>query len=234
MKNMNIVTFAVRIVFLLLFFAMALPGNAYKFDFTTVGDVVDQVKNKFRSLDSYQAQFSITSTRTGKKTQQSGVIKYKNPGRLLIEYHSPQGQKVVSNGKSMWVYIPSMNVVAEQDLMSDSGLFSSASKSGLDRLFLKYHYRFASKDQPEKMSSGEKKYTMILKQKERKSGYRTIKLWISEDYFIERARGETSTGKEVEITFSNIQTDINLPNGIFKFDMPARARTIKNPMIAEE
>ncbi len=216
------------------FISLCPAGHAYKFDFITVGDVVEQVKKKFESLDSYQAQFNITSTKIGKKSTQSGFIKYKNPGRLIVEYQNPYGQKIVSNGKSMWVYIPSMNVVAEQDLMSDSGLFSSASKSGLERLFQKYHYRFASKEQPEKITDGVKKYTLILKQKEKKSGYRTIKLWISEDYFIERARGETSSGKEVDITFSKIQTDVNLPNGIFKFDMPARARIIKNPMIAEE
>lgn len=219
------------VFFFILFFSSA---NAYKFDFTTVGDVVDEVKKNFGSLDSYQAQFEIVSTKLGKKSLQSGTVKYKNPGKLLVEYQNPYGQKIVSNGKSMWVYIPSMNVVAEQDLVSDSGLFSSASKSGLERLFSKYHYRFASKDQPEKTEDGRKEYTLVLKQKERKSGFRTIKLWVSENYFILRARGETSAGKNVEISFSKIQTNIDLPSGIFKFEMPPRARIIKNPMIAEE
>lgn len=224
----------VRLTILVTFVLVYNSANAYKFDFTTVGDVVDEVKNKFGSLDSYQAQFEIVSTKTGKRSVQNGIIKYKNPGKLLVEYQSPYGQKIVSDGKSMWVYIPSMNVVAEQDLMSDSGIFSSASRSGLERLFSKYHYRFASKDQPEKMDDGRREYTLVLKQRERKGGFRTIKLWISENYFIHRAKGETSAGKSVEITFSKIQTDINLPGGLFKFEMPPRARIIKNPMIAEE
>jgi len=43
-----------------------------------------------------------------------------------------------------------------------------------------------------------------------------------------------SAGKKVEIDFTNIRTDIDLPNGIFKFEPPSRVRVIKNPMISEE
>lgn len=208
--------------------------NAYNFDFITVRDIVGKVKKRFSEIGSYQASFKIVSDKMGKKIHQSGIIKYKSSDKLLIEFHSPHGQKIVSNGDMMWVYIPSMNVVAEQNLESGSGLFSSGTKSGLNRLFSKYHYRFASKDQPQKNKSGNKYYTLLLKQRETRSGFRKIKLWVSEKYFITRAKGETSTGKKIDIKFSNIKTDLDFPNGIFKFDMPARARVIKNPMISEE
>jgi len=207
---------------------------AYKFEFVTVSDVVKKVKKKFGETGTYQASFSILTEKMGKKKRQSGIVKYKSSNRLLILFTSPQGQKIISNGKMMWLYIPSMNIVAEQDLRYDSGIFSSGTKDGLNRLFSKYHYRFASSDQPEKMKDGTKLYTMLLSQKESRSGYRKMKLWISEDYFIVRAVGETSTGKKVDIKFSNIKTGISLPNGIFKMDIPARARVIKNPMISEE
>ncbi|MCP4135369.1 MAG: outer membrane lipoprotein carrier protein LolA [bacterium] len=208
--------------------------NAYKFDFITVTDVVKKVKARFGGIDSYQANFKIVSEKLGKKSNQTGTIKYKAKDKLLLEFRSPYGQKIVSNGKMMWIYIPSMNVVAEQDLKSSSGLLTSSTKTGLRRLFAKYHYRFASKEQPETQSDDTKVYTILLKQKESRSGFRTIKLWISEDYFITRARGETSSGKKVDITFSRIKINNGLQNGIFKFDVPASARVIKNPMISEE
>lgn len=208
---------------------------AYKFDFVTVGDVVKKIKQRFAEIDGYQADFSITSEKLGKKNYQTGTVKYKASNRMLIEFSKPFGQRIVSNGKTMWVYIPSMNVVAEQDLNTDSDpLFFSGSKSGLRRLFSKYHYKFASKDQPEQGADGRKNYTLILQQKETRGGFRSLKLWISEGYMITRAAGETSSGKKVEIEFSNIKTDVSLPNGIFKFEIPANARVIKNPMISEE
>ncbi len=225
-------TAIIAVVFLI---SSASIGGAYKFDFITVSDVVKKVKDRFGSINSYQAGFKIVSEKLGKKTYQSGSVKYKAADKLLIEFDQPYGQKVISSGNTMWVYIPSMNVVAEQDLKSQGdSLFSSSSRSGLQRLFSKYHYKFASREQPEIQKDNTKKYTLLLQQKESRSGFRTLRLWISEDYFITRAVGETSAGKKVEIEFFNIRTDIDLPNGIFKFDVPARARVIKNPMMSEE
>jgi len=209
-------------------------AHAYKFDFVTVSDIVSKIKKKYGSLDSYQADFRIVSRKLGRTSTQSGVLRFKASDKLLMDFYSPSRQKIVSNGKMMWIYIPSMNVVAEQDLKSDSGLFTSGSKNGLKRLFSKYHYRFASKTQPEVQKDGSKMYTLVLKQKESRSGYREIRLWVSEDFFIKRALGETSSGKTVDISLSKIKTDVNLSNGIFKFTVPARARVIKNPMISEE
>jgi outer membrane lipoprotein carrier protein len=207
---------------------------AFKFDFTTVSDIVDNIKKNFGKMDSYQANFNIVSEKPGKTSHQTGVIKYKSHNKLYIEFSQPYGQKIVSNGKMMWIYIPSMNVVAEQDLNSEGGIFSAGTKSGLNWLFSKYHYRFASKEQPETQEDGTRRYTLILKQKESRSGFRKMKLWVTERYFIIRAQGETSTGKKIDITFSDLKTNVSLPNGLFKFDIPARARVIKNPMISEE
>lgn len=214
--------------------AAATGAYAFKFDFTTVSDIVDNIKTSFGKMSTYQADFTIVSEKMGKTTQQSGIIKYKANNKLYIEFSQPYGQKIISNGKMMWIYIPSMNVVAEQDLNSDAGIFSAGTKSGLTWMFSKYHYRFASKDQPESQDDGTRRYTLILKQKESRSGFRTMKLWVTERYFIIRAQGETSAGKKVDIRFSNLKTNISIPNGVFKFDIPARARVIKNPMISEE
>ncbi|HNT10388.1 MAG TPA: outer membrane lipoprotein carrier protein LolA [Spirochaetota bacterium] len=216
---------------------LAVPSNsqAFKFDFTTVSDVVKKIRTAFGKIDSYQADFTITTQRLGKNSMQSGTVKYKSPDKLLVEFSQPAGQRIVSNGKTMWIYIPSMNVVAEQDLKSDSGnIIFSGTKSGLRRLFSKYHYKFAGREQPEPQPDGTKMYTLMLVQKESRSGYRTMKLWVTEQYSIARAYGETSTGKKVDILFRNVRTDANFPNGLFAFDMPARAKLIKNPMVAEE
>jgi len=207
---------------------------AYNFDFVTVTDVVRHVRKSFKSLKSYSANFKIISKKGRKVIVHSGVLKYKADNKLYLQFHKPYGQKIISNGKTMWIYIPSMNVVAKQDLESNSSFFSSNTKKGLDRLFSKYHYRFDSKEQPAVQKDGKKYYTLFLKQKESKNGYRTLKLWISESYFIVKAIGKTSSGKTIEISFSNLKKNIDLPNGIFKFDIPARARVINNPMVSEE
>lgn len=231
-KPGRLILASLSIISLLFFNTFA---GAYKFEFVTVSDIVKKVRQKFGGIDSYQATFRINTEKMGKKSYQSGVVKYKSSNKMLVEFDQPFGQKIVANGNSMWIYIPSMNVVAEQDLKSQSeSLFNSNTKNGLQRLFSKYHYKFASRQQPEVQADGSKKYTILLQQKESRSGFRTLKLWINEDFLISKAAGETSTGKKVDIEFTSIRTDLDLPNGIFKFDVPSRVRVVKNPMISEE
>jgi outer membrane lipoprotein-sorting protein len=211
------------------------PVSAIKFDFTTVSDIVKNVKKRYSDIECYSADFKITSDKGGKKSVQQGTVRSKIPDKLLVEFSIPSGQRIVANEKTMWIYMPSLNVVAEQDLNNENAsIFSSGTKSGLNRLFSKYHYKFDSKDQPSQESDGKKYYTLYLKQRETRSGYRSMKLWITEDYLIKKAFGETSNGKKVEIEFTNIKTNVNFANGIFKFDTPSQARVIKNPMMAEE
>jgi len=224
------------IFFLILFLLSPFTDSqGYKFKFITVSDIVKKIKNRFSEIESYQANFKITTERQSNKTYNSGLIKYKKSNNMLIEFHNPWGQKIVSNRNTMWIYIPSMNVVAEQDLKSNSAsLFSSGTRSGLNRLFSKYHYKFASKEQPEEQIDGTKKYTLFLKQKESRSGFRKIKLWVSDDYIIHKAYGESTTGNNITLELTNIMLDVDLPNGIFKFDVPSKAKIIKNPMVSEE
>lgn len=209
--------------------------TAQEFEFVTVSDVVKEVKNRFADVDSYSATFTIQSTKGSSTVVQKGTVRSLKPNMLRVDFTSPENQKVVSDGERMWIYIPSLNVVAEQDLKEDkTTTFSATSEVGLRRLFNKYHYKFASKEQPKLLEDGKKYYILDLKQKESRSGYKTLTLWITEDYIITRAVGETSSGKNVEIEFNNIDMTTKLAKGMFKFEVPANARTIKNPMISEE
>ena len=218
-----------------LFAAWAVPAYAIKFDFTTVSDVVKNIKKRYSDIECYSADFKITVDKGGKKNVQQGTLKSKFPNKLLVDFTVPYGQKIVSSDKMMYIHMPSLNVVAEQDVNNDEGsIFSSGTKSGLRRLFSKYHYKFDSKDQPFQESDGRKYYTLFLKQKESRSGYRNLRLWVTEDFLIKKISGETSSGKKVDIEFSNIKTNENFSNGIFKFEVPSQARVIRNPMIAEE
>jgi outer membrane lipoprotein carrier protein len=224
----------IRIIALPLLLISSVSSLNAKFDFTTVSDIVKKVKEKFASVECYTAEFSIESEKGAKKTSRSGTIKSRYPNYLMVDFYNPRGQKIVSNGKTMWLYIPSMNVVAEQDLKDDGGLFTSGSKSGLQRLFTKYHYKFDSKDQPKTEKDGNKYYVLFLQQKESRSGFKTIRLWINEQYFVTKAEGLTSSGKKVTITFTKIDVTKDYPKGIFKFDIPSNAKQIKNPMLSEE
>lgn len=224
-----------KFICIVAFFSLLTVVSAQEFEFVTVSDVVRKVKDRFSDVEGYSANFVIESKKGSSTEVKKGTIQSLKPNMLKIQFRSPKSQLLVSDGETMWIHIPSMNVVAEQDLKGDKSTeFSTTSYVGLKRLFAKYHYKFDSKDQPALGVDGKKYYTLYLKQKESRSGYKSMKLWVNEDFLITRAVGETSSGKSVSISFSNINTKASLRKGSFKFDIPANARVIKNPMIAEE
>ena len=227
-KKKNFIILAI----VLLIFVPCIMGYPYKFDFITVNDIVKQIKKAFSDVDSYQASFVMISDRIGKRQTQSGTIWYKSPHYLRVDFDSPYGQRIVSDGNQVWIYIPSLNIVAEQDLNSGT-LFSVGTGPGLNRLFSKYHYRFDGKEQPREESNN-RYYVLFLKQKETRSGFRTLKLWVNEQYFITKAYGETASGKNITLEIKNVTTKVDVKKGFFKFDPPSNARIIKNPMLAEE
>ncbi|HPK44112.1 MAG TPA: outer membrane lipoprotein carrier protein LolA, partial [Spirochaetota bacterium] len=93
--------------------------------------------------------------------------------------------------------------------------------------------RFDGKEQPREESNN-RYYVLFLKQKETRSGFRTLKLWVNEQYFITKAYGETASGKNITLEIKNVTTKIDVKKGFFKFDPPSNARIIKNPMLVEE
>ena len=85
------------------------------------------------------------------------------------------------------------------------------------------------------MKDGTKMYTLVLKQKESRGGYRKLSIsGFQKIILFRKLRALHLPGKKVEIALTDIKTNVDLPNGIFKFDIPATARVIKNPMISEE
>ena len=53
--------------FVILFSFFAVNAFAYKFDFVTVSDVVNNIKKNYSNLESYQANFSIVSDKGRKE-----------------------------------------------------------------------------------------------------------------------------------------------------------------------
>ena len=73
---------------ILVFLTIPTPrAGAYKFEFTTVSDVVKRIRQRFGEIESYQASFRIVSEKAGKKTQQSGTVRYKSPDRKIGRAH---------------------------------------------------------------------------------------------------------------------------------------------------
>ena len=175
----------------------------------------DEALEKFRSkMQSIEKLSGVISWTTSRGATYSGNFKYLNPGKLYIKFTNPPGRTVVSNGRTLWVYSPSSNIVGVQEL-SDGGA------SGGIASFTNGYMPFLIEDGP----NG---YTLKLKNDNRH--YQEITLLLDRSFFLKRAVFKTSEGILYSFTFSEISTAVTIMPGLFNFEVPANAQRVNNPL----
>lgn len=197
-----------------------------------------EIIKAFKNLKTYQANFTISTTR-GKKTKvMSGKCYYKSGGKMRFDFNKPYGDVIVSNGKKLWIYIKKLNAVGIQSLTLNKKhhgkpLFMATSATGIERMFKKYHYKFDQIKQPRVIDS--KRYFILdLTQMVKVGGFSKIKLFVDADnYFIKKAIASNEFGLTSTIKFTNIKKNILIEDGRFKFTTPGSAKIVQNPLIKE-
>jgi len=204
-------------------------------------EVVKKIKKKFEGIQTYNADFAIKSLDNKKEKSMRGKCQYKRPGKIRYNFLEPEGDEIVSDGKTLYIYIKKLNAVGKQDLTMDKknssgNIFTANSPEGLSRLFKKYHYKFDTIEQPRLVfdKDNTKYFVLDLDQRERIGGFEKMKLYVdSESYVIKRAQGFDGRGKETTVAFSNIKFDEEIQDGIFNFHLSGNAKIVNNPLVSE-
>ncbi len=116
----------------------------------TLEDVVRDIEAAYSRMTDLRADF--TQTAFNKSLNQTipaqGAVYLKKGGKLRWEYKEPTPQEIVSDGKKLWVYTPSLNQVnvgdAPDALAGPAGSFLA----GLGRLREQFNVRFLNPAQP--------------------------------------------------------------------------------------
>lgn len=130
---------------LLVFAAATVPARAQSLD-----EVVQGLEHTYATMRDLEADF--TQTAYNKSLNQTiparGTVYLKKGGKLRWEYAEPTPQQVVSDGKTLWVYTPSLAQVntgpAPEALAGPAGSFLG----GLGKLREHFRVRFLNPAQP--------------------------------------------------------------------------------------
>jgi len=128
----------------------ALPGIARAQTQPSLDDVVRGLEGAYGKMNDLKAEFSQTAF--NKSLNQSipaqGIVYLKKGGKLRWEYSDPTPQEIVSDGKTLWVYTPTLSQVnvgpAPEALSGPAGSFLS----GLGKLREHFTVRFLNPADP--------------------------------------------------------------------------------------
>ncbi|GAB3251141.1 outer membrane lipoprotein carrier protein LolA [Chitinimonas naiadis] len=100
---------------------------------------LDQLKGFLGQTQAFTASFQQTVTSKGGKQQQaSGTMAILRPGKFDWVYTKPYEQRVVSDGKQVWIYDPDLNQVTAKRLDKALGDSPAALLAGSNDLEKSY------------------------------------------------------------------------------------------------
>jgi outer membrane lipoprotein-sorting protein len=225
--------------FVTLLLVLPLYLNAQAHNWNSPSEVVKKVKKKYSEVQTFTADFKINTVHNKKSSQMTGTCQFKSPGKIRYDFTQPNGDAIVSDGKILWIYIQKIGAVGKQDLeiqkTNNSGepIFQQNTPTGLNRIFRKYHYKFNSINQPQKAEDGKEYFVLALEQREKIGGFENMTLYIdNQDYLVKKAIGRDSRGKETTIQYSNIQLNVEIEDGVFKYKTTKDAKIVNNPLVS--
>jgi len=192
---------------------------------------LEMVSENYGSIVDYEANIAIRSG----NTEMAGNISYLSPSFIRIDFTRPAEQVIVFNNETLTVFLPEFRTVLSQDISqarrTGTGGAGLATAQGLSLLRRNYVPSFLTGPNPEPLDSGSSEMVIRLRLTRRvvSEGFREIILSINpETRLIRRMEGRTIIDGEVRFDFTNIRTNLGIPEQRFIYDAPPLANTYHN------
>ena len=186
----------------------------------TLDDVVRDVEASYARMTDLRAEF--TQSAFNKSLNQTipakGTVYLKKGGKLRWEYTEPTAQEIVSDGKKLWVYTPTLNQAnvgdAPEALAGPAGSFLA----GLGRLRAEFNVRFLNPAQPK---DAEGNWVLDLTPKQPLPTLTRLILSLEgRGWEVRRAVVHDQFENTVTMRFTKVAVNSGLPDRTFTFVAP--------------
>jgi outer membrane lipoprotein carrier protein len=216
---------------LLMFVASVLP-NSMTADVTPgradVAAIARGVDNHYNQLRSLQANFTEIYRGAGAERVESGTLWLKKPRKMRWEYRSPKEKLFVSDGKSVWFYLPSERQARKTELKKLEDLRSPLAFL-LGKTKLEKELRGLSKvvDQPPMGAAN-----TLLRGVPQAMGDRIseVQLEITPSDQIVRILLTEADGATTEFRFADLRENQRLSDERFEFTPPPGVETVEGEL----
>jgi outer membrane lipoprotein carrier protein len=192
----------------------------------TVDDVVKGLEGAYGRMQDLRGEFAQTAF--NKSLNQSiparGAVYMKVGGKLRWEYTEPTPQQIVSDGKTLWVYTPTLNQVnvgaAPEALAGPAGSFLT----GLGRLREHFQVRFLNPAQPR---DGDGNWVLDLTPKQPLPTLTRLVLAVEpRAWELRRAVTYDQFENTVTMQFTKLAVNTGLADRLFTFVTPPGVATV--------
>jgi len=223
---------------LILLFLFCLIFSVFSQEIITADRYLESVSERYAGIRDYEARVIIRSD----TTDMIGNLSFLDPFFLRIDFIDPAEQVLVFNGELLTVYIPRLRAVLNQAVTpvrrssTPAGGVGMASAQGLQLLRRGYVPTFVTGPEPVALDERSPELVVKLRLTRRlaSENFREIILNISpQTGLIRRIEGRTLANALVRFDFTDIRTNVGIPEQRFIYDSPPTANMHNNFLFRE-
>jgi len=219
------------------FLLLSVIFSAFSQEIITADRFLDTVSERYATIRDYEARVVIRSD----ATEMAGNLSFLEPNFLRIDFTDPAGQALIFNGELLTVYIPRLRAVLNQAVTparqaaSPVGGASMASAQGLQLLRRGYVATFVTGPDPVNLEGTQESVVQLrLTRRLVSENFREIILSVNpETRLIRRIEARTLTNALVRFDFTNIRTNVGIPEQRFVYVPPPHANMYNNFLFRE-
>lgn len=191
---------------------------------TPADAALDRAVAAYHNVQTVRAAFdqSLSNPITGRSSQAKGELLVKRPGRISVRFTQPSGDRIVSDGKYVWIYLPTSApgqvMRAHADASEGTGMDVST------ELLTAPRTKFDVSDAGAATVNGRATRVVVLTPRAARN-YTRARLWIDDaDGIVRQLELTENSGVVRTITFRTIQLNAKVPASAFKFEVPKGAK----------
>ena len=208
--------------------ALAFLGSSAVVQAQTPATIIDRAAKSYTDMQSVRAEFTqkLTNPLTGTTSVARGVMLRKDPNLLSVNFTDPRGDRVVADGKWLWVYLPSSapNQVIKVPATSNNSL-AMIDPGGLFLTSPSTRYTVTSSGTS--TVDGRKMNVVSLVPKKANGAFTRAKVWVdAADNSVRQFEVTDLNGLTRLVTITKIQPNASIESSEFRFTPPKNARIL--------
>ena len=208
--------------------AMIVIGAAADANAQSATAMMERATKRYADMTSMSADFrqTITNPLTGTNSVSRGTLLRKDPNLLSITFSDPRGDRIVSDGTALWVYLPSSAPGQVMKMPAGSGGSMVIDPGGLFLESPASRYNITGGAQA--TVGGRKTVQVNLVPKRTNNAFTQAKVWIdAADYSVRQFEVVDVNGLTRRVTISNAKANPTIASSSFRYTPPRGTRVIE-------
>ena len=193
----------------------------------TPAQIIDKASAAYAQMRTARVTFSQTLTNplTNKDVASSGVLVEQVPGRYRVTFTQPKGDRIVSDGKLVWIYVPSTNPGQVMKVPVREG--GNGVPDFTSWLMNAPKDRFALADGSATTVNGRAAHTVLLTPKVGGIPFVRARVWVDDaDGLVRQFETMDLNGGMRRVRVESIEMNVPVEASLFVFTPPAGVKVI--------